>query len=181
MLRQPRKPPSRTSSQNLEFFQGKYRRWSSAVVKSLWFTLILRVCHIAWVPWVVWVCGFTSWVVWVKLWHSSCGSHGSTKFWCGSKKWQGSKFWCWWNIRLYELLLWFYKVLLVILVSSLFSLHMQYCKELSTQFTVFYISLYSIISMKRHYSKNEKIKSISKILLNYSFQILLNYLFSNKK
>ena len=47
---------TRTSSQNHEYFQGEYLRWSSAVVKllSLRFTLILRVCQIAWVAWVVW-------------------------------------------------------------------------------------------------------------------------------
>ena len=63
------------------------------------------------------------------------------------------------------------------LVSSLYSLGTLYCNELSTQFTVFYINSYFIISMRRQNSKNQKIKSICKILLSYLFKILLNYLF----
>ena len=111
--------------------------------------------NFAWVPWVVWVHNILA----------------------GVTKLQGSKFWCWWNIWFYELLLWFYKVLLVMLVSSLYSLGTLYCNELSTQFTVFYINSYFIISMRRQNSKNQKIKSICKILLSYLFKILLNYLF----
>ena len=57
----------------------------------------------------------------------------------------------------------------------LFSLYILYCNGLSTQFTVFYINSYSIISMRRHYF--QKIKSICEILLNYLFKILL-YIYS---
>ena len=69
----------------------------------------------------------------------------------GHKKMAGFKILVWLKHVIYELLSWFYEALLAVLVSSLYSLHMLYWNEFSTQFTVFYINSYSLISMKGHY------------------------------
>ena len=61
------------------------------------------------------------------------------------------------------------EVLLLVLFSSLFSLYIQYYGKSSIWFTLFKINSYFIICERRQNSKNEKIKSISKILLNYLF------------
>lgn len=88
-----------------------------------------------------------------------CGSwrsSDSTKFWYGQKNKQELKFWCEWNIWFYEILLWFEEILLVILVFSLYSLHILYCIELFIQFTVFFINSHSVILVGRHYFQNLK-------------------------
>ena len=100
--------------------------------------------------------GWGSWMAWVKFWYGSCGSHGSSKFWRGSKEMTEIKILLWVNIWFYELTLWFYKVLLVTLVSSLYSLHILYLNELSTQFSLFYINSYSINFMRKHYFQKSK-------------------------
>ena len=145
--------PFRTSSPILKYLSGKYLRWSSGVVKPLflWFTITLRVFWIAWVAWLVLVRGFArclcqtlAWVVWVVWVHKNFGvkktwlKHDLVKTW------------------FYKLSLWLSEILRVILVSSLYFLHMSYCNKLSIQFTVFYVNPYSIVFMRSHYFPKSK-------------------------
>ena len=65
-------------------------------------------------------------------------------------------FYLWfWNLWFDQLLLWFYEVLRVILVSHKFQLYLLHSKELFTQFAVFYINLYFIISEKTKFQKSK--------------------------
>ena len=76
-----------------------------------------------------------------------------------------------------ELLLWFYEVLLVILVSSLYSSHILYCNKLLLSLLYFILIHITLFLLEDIISKNQKIKSVCKILLSYLFKVLLNYLF----
>ena len=106
------------------------------------------------------ICGDVKWCWYVpEFYVGDCGSwrsSDSTKFWYGQKNKQELKFWCGWNIWFYEILLWFEEMLLVILVFSLYSLHILYCIELFIQFTIFFINSHSVISVGRYYFQNLK-------------------------
>ena len=120
----------------------------------LQFTITLRVFWIAWVAWLVLVRGFArclsqtlAWVVWVVWVHKNFGVK--------KKKDRGRHFGVgkrWFH----KLSLWFYEILRMILVSSLYSLHILYCNKLSIPFTVFYVNPYSIVFMRSHYFPKSK-------------------------
>ena len=82
------------------------------------------------------------------------GGLGPQNFGTGQIKWQKFKLGFGWNRWLYKLLLWFYQVLIVILVSFLSSLYLLYIYVINFPLSWLYVTLIHIALFPRGYFQN---------------------------